>query len=648
METIDLTHPAVPLSVAKEMGNRPAAEAHEEPAARSPIARAVFDGLPWTYRNGFNRVLERLPAAAWREPLKQGWEKIKQNGAREVWRANIGGTIYYLKYYALKSWLDRFKQFVRGPACQTEWKGGIYALNANIPAARPAGYTVKLHYGGRWCSLLVTEAIQPAYPLNEYWHMVQADDDAQRRRRDTAQLIERLAEMIARAHQAGFEHLDMHAANILVQPLAPRQYRTVFVDLHSARLGAPVSDRAAVRNLAQLNQWFRRESTLGDRLRFLRAYLRWRNEYEHAFVHARPLGLAFEELFRALIDAAERHARQLWAQRDRRARRSGRYFARLRLGGGWRGMAFASCKHKQDDSRVSNLTLDAGWWRQQLKNPLCWFAGENGTAEKHLSAKTPANADSAGGAAKAAELCKDSHSAKVARALLAHGAINLPVIVKRPLARNWRRRLSQLFGPSRSLRGWRLGHALLHRDLPTPRPLAFVERRFGPFTLDSVLLTEAVPGALDLETHLKREHAARAPRDWFRHKRELCEMLVRHVRRLQERGFWHRDCKAGNILVATQPRLKLFWIDMDGLRLVKRLSRAQQLTPLMRLHVSLLSVPGLTRADRLRFLKSYFARLGVAPDAWKSVWRELSATAAKKIAAKENRRAWKLAHYGRE
>ena len=67
-----------------------------------------------------------------------------------------------------------------------------------------------------------------------------------------------------------------------------------------------------MRNLAQLNQWFRRHSSIGDRLRFLRAYLRWRNEYEHAFEHARPLGMPYEDLVQALVRAANKHARRLW------------------------------------------------------------------------------------------------------------------------------------------------------------------------------------------------------------------------------------------------------------------------------------------------------------------------------------------------
>jgi tRNA A-37 threonylcarbamoyl transferase component Bud32 len=585
---------------------------------------AIFDGLRWIHSPEAAELLARVPVAAWADPVRQGWQRVKDNARREVWRATIHGVPYYLKYHFWDSWQRRLRHLFRAPSCQAEWEGGQFARCADIAAVRPVAYTMDLRRSGRRCALLVSEAIEPAQPLNEFWRQLQADEDRARSRRDAAQLTELLAEMIARAHQAGFEHLDMHAANILVQTLGLRQYRTVFIDLQSARRGAPLSDHAVVRNLAQLNQWFRKHSSAGQRLRFLRAYLRWRNEFEPTFAHARPLGLDFAQLVAALQAAAQRHAARLWAQRDRRSRRDGRYFMRIKLAGGWRGLAVAACKHALDESRASQMVFDRPWWRRQLA---ALVRGSLGSA---------------------APTCKDSHSGLVRRAVLEHVDGNVPAIVKQPRARNWQRRLVQLWPPSRSRRGWQMGHALLNRDLATARPLAMLERRLGPLVLDSLLITEAVPGATDLETFLRQQRTGQSPRAWAQLKHELCHRLARQLRRLEERGFQHRDCKASNLLVVPPPQLKLLWIDMDGVRFRPRRTELWWLRPLVRLHISLEDVPGLTHTDRVRFLKAYFARYGASPDAWRAAWRVLADASARKSRAKEARRAWKREHYGRE
>ncbi len=597
----------------------------DEPPPVPTEQRSTFFDQEWTYRAGFEQLLSRVPSAAWEDPRSQGWQLVKRNASREVWRAALAGRTYYIKYYCGEGLTARLRSWLRRSPCESEWQGGLFALRAGIPAVSPAACARQLRRAGRACDILVTEAVEPAYPLNEFWQQVVGDDSAARRRRDTHHLAELLAELIARAHQSGFEHLDMHAANILVQPVAAGRYRALFVDLHSARLGVPISDRAVVRNLAQLNQWFRRYGSLADRLRFLRAYLRWRDEYEHAFPHGRALGLTFAGLVQALAHAARGHAERLGAQRDRRTQRDGRYFSRLRLADGWRAVVLLRTKHASAESRASRAVLERAWWRAQLANPLRWFQDDQATD------------------------CKDSHSAIVRRALLPHPDGNLPVIIKRPRARDWRRRLSQSLGRSRSLRGWRMGHALLHRHVPAARPLAALERRIGPWVLDSVLITEAIPGGIDLESYLRQAGDTTTGPAWWRLKRELSAKVAAHLRGLEERGFAHRDCKASNILVVPHTGHRLLWIDMDGLRRAPRgpgwHARARALVAL---HVSLQTLPGLTRTDWLRFLMAYSARFGADPNAWRGLWRQLSPPIEDKLRAKAARRDWKLKRYGRE
>jgi hypothetical protein len=126
-------------------------------------------------------------------------------------------------------------------------------------------------------------------------------------------------------------------------------------------------------------------------------------------------------------------------------------------------------------------------------------------------------------------------------------------------------------------------------------------------------------------------------------------MLARHLRCFEERGFAHRDCKAGNILVLKLPAPQLVWIDLDGVRALNHHPGARAVRrALACLHVSLLDVPGLTRTDRVRFLKRYCARFGSGPHAWRLLWRALAAPVARRLRTRATHRAWKRANYGRD
>ena len=182
-------------------------------AAGGAVERADVGGLAWTFRTSFGHRLRQVAGTAWSDPAGQGWKRIKRNAARMVWRAEIEGKAYFLKYYFEDRLGPAIKRLLRGPACEAEFRIGLAAMGAGISAVRPAACCRSVRCENRRCSLLVTEALEPTYPLNEFWATLQSDEQPARRRSDCAALTDRLAQMIAQAHQAGFEHTDMHAAN---------------------------------------------------------------------------------------------------------------------------------------------------------------------------------------------------------------------------------------------------------------------------------------------------------------------------------------------------------------------------------------------------------------------------------------------------
>jgi hypothetical protein len=94
-------------------------------------------------------------------------------------------------------------------------------------------------------------------------------------------------------------------------------------------------------------------------------------------------------------------------------------------------------------------------------------------------------------------------------------------------------------------------------------------------------------------------------------------------------------------------QVRVWLVDVDGLKLKSSLTEWNRLRPLVRLSVSLEVSPHVTRTDRLRFLKRFLLAPGRTDRNWKEFWRRLAAEADRKRQAKRRRDQWKLKHYGR-
>jgi tRNA A-37 threonylcarbamoyl transferase component Bud32 len=545
---------------------------------------------------------------------------VKRNAQRDVWRISHNGRDYFAKLYHPRGWVARAKLLIRGPIALREWDVGRYAAAHGIATVAPVATAWSGRRGNGGSSLLITETILDGLPLNDYWLTIRAD------RKAADDLTRCLARLIARSHQCGFQHGDMHPGNILVRR-RDGHFEIFFVDLHKVHIGRTVSQRQAVRNLAQLNQWFRSHATRTQRRRFLKDYMEFREQFALASPFARDMRIDLRRLMFQLDVQAERHAEALWAKRDRRIYRNTRYFAAIKPALHWRGHVVLNCKHPGPTASASKLSYTHGQWESWLADPLSWVD------------------------ASRQRLVKDSHTATICTAPLPTEP-PVEVIAKRPLARNFWKQLAQWFGPSRNRHAWRMANMLRNRDLPAAQPLALLERRIGPVRLDSLLITEYVSGAVDLETFLTRDIASLPAHRQRAVKDRLIARVVHLLKMFHDRGFVHRDLKAPNLLVtwaapyAGSPILT--FIDMDGIRRAYRPGEAQQLRAVVRLCASLLSSPACTRSDKLRFLQSWLTGPGRTALAWKDYWRRIHRQVCDKLAEKDVRRQWKLAHYGRE
>lgn len=538
--------------------------------------------------------------------------RIKSNDGREVWRVDDGHVVLFVKISRPGRRWARSQRWLFGSAAAREWRVARYAAEHDIATVMPIAAGEAPQRGREPSSVLVTLGVPDARSLNEYWASL--DDGTPGTRAIKNEVIDVAANLIARAHQNGFKHYDLHAGNVLIEHGA-RGHRALFVDLPNVRIGRTVRDKDIVHNLAQFNQWFRLHATLSDRMRFFRRYWHWHRQYASARPFGRMIRADRSQLLRWLRRAARRHANGLYLKRDRRVFRDGRYFARLRLAKGWRGFAYLACKHEDLASPVSQIVITRSQWRGWFERPVDWVSPTNG----HV-------------------ILKQSRSVVVYRARLDLGdGRSLPIVCKRAVLRNIVKRLQSLFRPSRPMLAWKRANALLHRQIPTARPLAVLERRWCGLLLDSLILTEFIPHTHRLDKVLAIAADQLDADQQRRFKRELADALARTLRRLHERGFTHRDLKATNVLVQWDPQADdppcVRLIDLDGLRCGYRPSRKRRFCTITRLNVSLDRCPLVTRTDRLRFLKRYLVKPGHPEPSWKPAWREAARLAERKRCA---------------
>ncbi len=552
---------------------------------RHRLVELTAGGLRWQVLPECRELLLSADGLRLPEWLNAGQARVVKHGPhRTVYRVRLPGLDFYLKHYRLadgRSWL---RQLLRPSKARKEFTRALAVAARAVPTVAPVAVGENHLASGPGESFLLTRSLEGAEPLSAFLESTLPTLAPGRRARLRQRLAVTLGRFVARLHHAGIRHDDLHAANLLLRLEADDEPRLYLIDLHDVRLGRPLPWPASRDNLVLLNRWFILRSSRADRLRFWRAYREAR-----ALCRAEP-----DEEARDLERRTWDSNLQFWRGRDRRCLVTNRYYLRL-AAPGTAGYAVSDL----DTEALAELLADPDW---PFREP-------------------------------GAALLKDSRSSTVAELKLPVGGVRRQVILKRFRVAGWLDAWLNLFRRSPALRSWVHGHGLRERCLPTARPLAVFHRtRFGLWR-EGYLLTEKVANAADLHEHLAAlGRLLPAEHRW--RLRAGVEQLARLVRTLHERNLSHRDLKAANVLVSEG---KLWLIDLVGLRLCRRLSRRPRVRNLARLHASFLAVAGVSRSDKLRFLRVYlqwglFGRAG-----WKSWWREIdSATRAK---VERNRRS---------
>jgi hypothetical protein len=534
----------------------------------------------------------RLP-----EWLASGQARVVKHGPhRTVYRVNLPDLRFYLKHnrvHDVRAWL---RGWLRPSKARIEYEHARAVAARRVPSVVPLGMGERRQAPGRGDSFLITRTLDDTEPLRSFIDQTFPRLERKIQARVRLRLAKELGRLVARLHDTGVLHDDLHLGNVVVRLEAGDQPRLFLIDLHALRLGRPLSWPASRDNLVILNRFCVIRMTRTDRLRFCRAYCLARYGRRSTLP---PLSS------RAVIADLERRTWlsnfRFWPTRDVRCLSTNRYFSRLRS----RGVTAYAVRD------LDRTQLDA------------------------LMADPDAPFRRTGVAAAAVEL------------EMRVNGVSQQVVYQRFPAPSWKGAFKTFFRWSAPMQMWWHGHAVRDRWLPTPRPLALLRRHRWALPRESYLLRARVDGAVPLERFLVSLRSL-SPEDRREVLHRRIEQLALLVRLLHQRGLSQPRLSTAGIAVSDTPApeerlsdpppwlesLDGIWLmDLVGITCRFPLPRSERVRNLARLFASLADEPTVSRTDRLRFLGIYL-EWGVGGRAgWKTWWREID-TAARKLVAR--------------
>jgi tRNA A-37 threonylcarbamoyl transferase component Bud32 len=441
-------------------------------------------------------------------------------------------------------------------------------------------------------SYLLTRSIPGSHSFAEYLALLDTTLSDDERPSARLPLMRQLADLCARAHQAGVEHDDFHIGNILVQPAAgvgSQPVQLYMIDLPGVRLRQTLGWRRSRESLATLITGLLFRCDVEELETLCRSYLA-----------ARPdLGRTDAvESTRLIIRRGRQLARQVLRRRDQRALRTNRHYVASQF----------------DGTRLHTIaTLDPARVYAEI--------GDGAAPLRDFIARP----------------WKLTHASVVLEGDLHVAAEPIRVAYKRCRVT---RPLKLLLAPlrrSRAVDAWYRANALASRGIATPRPIMAVEPPRPHRWRDSYLATEWITGVMNL--HLFAWGLADLPPEERLAEANICaERLGQLIGRMHHWCVSHRDLKACNLLIAgSGAAIECHVVDPDGVRIRRRITTRRRARDLSRLATSMAAHPWLQRTTLMRFIRGFVSEQHDDVLDWKRLWRTIARQSVRAVARKRER-----------
>ena len=258
--------------------------------------------------------------------------------------------------------------------------------------------------------------------------------------------------------------------------------------------------------------------------------------------------------------------------------------AKVNLPSGWSGVVALS------DSKGSRFT--AAGWAESLAdiNQLC----TGGVKQKSAIVK---------------DIEVDSHKITVA--------------VKRHIMGSGLRNAARSFAKSKAIRNFNTAAKLLTNEISTAHPLAAIERRNGPATLESIYISEYLTDSQALYFFM-RDYFADSE-DKLELKKSIFSQIGRIFAGLHKAKLWHRDAKASNIVVYKENdgEYKVALVDMDGIKRYSFRKNEQRYRWFSKLAATIEGVGTINISDHLHGFNVYCRLSGIDKTKQDEIFKKL-------------------------
>lgn len=526
-------------------------------------------GIRWQVNAAYTSFFIASPAPDPRRLLRNKMgDIIKKSPVRVIFASSLSDENRELpvviKIYRLAKVGDWIKANLLGSKARKEWRITTTAAERGLNTVIPVAYGERRRGGMLRESYLMTVRLFHCITLEEA--LFSTDGELHADKRTRREIIALLAALLREMHDNGIYHQDLHPGNFLVEKEAAGKRSIYLLDLHRASVCRSLSLKKRIDSLTQFNMFATIAHSNSERLLFFNSY----------FGKDKP----WQKDKRRLIEAINRKTLKgrwrLWRSRQTRCVNSNKYFMRLSFAG-LRGFA------------------RRGEWKGEMAALLLESPSLRGDGM----------------------LLKESRSKEIwERRVALHGEEKTLIVKHYKKKRGWKA-FRYIFRSSQSLRSWKGAFALSIRNLKTVRSIAALEKRLPFHRLgDAYFIAEKIPGVENLIAYAAGNSGDIRP---------LATALALFMRRVHQRGIYHGDMKATNVLVRknSDGTFTFFLTDLDHVGAKLGLSRREVVRNFFQLNKSFLDLSLVSFRDRLFFLARYlgpYRRAELRP-LWKKIAR---------------------------